>query len=180
MMQTALNGSYPSQYESRLTLKNGSEVFLRPIMRTDGHFLVDLFNKMTPQSIYLRFLWRLPALPEEMIRRFTHMDYKSEFALVALIEEQGKNAIIAVARYAFDRDEKKTDLAVAVRDDWQGLGLGKPMLAKIVAIGREHGIFRFQSMMDPENIAMKQILSGLGYEVQYSLRSGFLQVEIVA
>lgn len=173
------NGSYPCQYESRLSLKDGKEVFIRPVMCTDGPLLIDLFNRMTPQSIYLRFLWRLPALPEDMIHRFTHVDYKTEFALVAVVEEEGKKAVIAVARYSFERDENTTDLAVAVRDDWQGRGLGKPMLAKLVEIGKEQGISRFSSMMDPKNEAIKKVLYGLGYEVRFSARSGFLQVEVI-
>lgn len=172
------NGSYPRQYESRLNLKDGKEVFIRPVLCTDGPLLVDLFNRMTPQSIYLRFLWRLPALPEDMLHRFTHVDYKTEFALVAVVEEEGKKAVIAVARYSFERDENTTDLAVAVRDDWQGRGLGKPMLAKLVEIGKEQGISRFSSMMAPENNAIRKILCGLGYDVRLSRRSGYLHVEI--
>lgn len=172
------NESYPCQYESRLSLKDGKEVFIRPVMSTDGPLLIDLFNRMTPQSIYLRFLWRLPALPEDMIQRFTHVDYKTEFALVAVVEEEGGKAVIAVARYSFERDENTTDLAVAVRDDWQGRGLGKPLLAKLVEIGKEQGVSRFSSMMDPENNAIRKILCGLGYDVRLSRRSGYLQVEI--
>jgi acetyltransferase len=170
---------YPAHYESRLTLKNGREVFLRPILPTDGHLLVDLFNQISPRSRYLRFLGRLPALPNEMLYHFTHLNYESEFALVGVIKEDGKDAIIAVGRYAHDPQEDLTDLAVAVRDDWQHGGLGKALLAKTIAIGKAHGICRFESMMDPQNTIIKQILFELGYEVKYRLRSGFLQVEIV-
>lgn len=170
---------YPSQYESWLTLKNGSEVFLRPILRIDGHLLVDLFNKMAPQSVYFRFLRHFRALPEEMLHQFTHIDYDSKFALVAMIQEDGKDAIIGVGRYAYDPHENLTDFGVAVRDDWQQLGLGRALLVKIFAIAKEHGISRFVTMMDAQNNIMRKILSDLGYDVKYSLRSGFFQVEIV-
>jgi len=178
-MPTTVTEGYPPQYESWLTLKNGREVFLRPILRTDEHLIVDLFNKMSPQSVYLRFLRNLHALPEDMIYRFTHINYDSEFALVAMIKEDGKDAIIAVGRYAYDPHEDVTDFGVAVRDDWQHLGLGKPLLVKIFDIGKEHGISHFVTMMDPQNNIMRQILLELGYDVKYSLRSGFFQVEIV-
>ena len=178
-MPTTVTEGYPPQYESWLTLKNGREVFLRPILRTDEHLIVDLFNKMSPQSVYLRFLRKLHALPEDMIYRFTHINYDSEFALVAVIKEDGKDAIIGVGRYAYDSHENLTDFGVAVRDDWQHLGLGKALLVKIFDIGKEHGISRFVTMMDPQNNIMRQILLELGYDVKYSLRSGFFQVEIV-
>jgi len=177
-MPTILDQGYPARYESRLTLRNGKKVFVRPILESDGHLLLDLFNDMSPQSIFQRFLRRLGALPEDMIHRFTHINYDTEFALVAVIKGQVKDAIIAVGRYAYDQDDDITDLAVAVHDDWQRLGLGKSLLVKIVAVAKDHGIFRFQSMMDLENDIMQRILSELGYDVKYSSRSGFFQVDI--
>lgn len=179
-MPTTLTPGYPARYERRLTLRNGRTVFLRPILHTDGPLIVDLLNRMSPQSVYLRFLRRLDAFPEKMLHRFTHVDYSSEFALVAVVEEDGKDAIIAVGRYGHDPHEDFTDLGVAVRDDWHHFGLGKAMLAKIVDIAKDHGISRFTGMMDPHNTIMRQTLLDLGYEVEYSFRSGNLQVDIVA
>ncbi|MBN2570236.1 MAG: GNAT family N-acetyltransferase [Deltaproteobacteria bacterium] len=178
-MPTTLHEGYPSQYESKLTLKNGGEVFLRPIRDTDGPLLVELFNMLSSQSVYFRFLRPLHALSEDMLYHFTNVNYDSAFALVAVIEEDGEDAIIAVGRYAFDPRENVTDFSVAVRDDWQHLGLGKLLLKKIITIGKEHGIPRFVSMIHSENDAIKKTLRNLGYEVKYSLRSGSIFVELL-
>ncbi len=179
MPPTQVAGCYPSQYESRLTLKDGRQVFLRPILGTDRDRIVDLFNRISPESLYMRFLKHYRVLPEDMLYHFTHLDYVDRFALVAVVEEEGDDAIIAVARYAHEPREDLTDLAIVVRDDWQNLGLGKSLLIRIVDAGREHGINRFVSMMDPGNTMIRQTLSRLGYEVSYSLRNGVFQVEIV-
>ena len=109
--------NYSTQYESWLTLKNGSKIFIRPILETDEHLVVDFFNRLSPNSIYLRFLRHLHDLPKDMLHRFTHIDYDSEFALVSIIKEDGKDAIIAIARYAWTPQDNITDLAIAVRDD---------------------------------------------------------------
>ena len=184
---------YPAQYESRLRLKDGREVFLRPVMQTDGDLLVDLFNKLSVESIRLRFMRLLPAMPEDMLFQFTHVNYDTEFALVAVIPEYGlpiggpkekllgahKDAIIAVARYAFDPQANATDFAIAVRDDWQNKGLGKLLLGKLFAIGKEHGISRFVSVISPQNNIIRQTLGGLGYEVKYSWQGGVFQVEVL-
>ncbi len=177
-MQTDFDDSYPHQYESRLTLKNGKEVDLRPVRDTDGHLLIDMFGKMSAQSLYLRFLRRIYTLPEDMLHRFTHMDYDHEFALAAVIKEDGQESIIAVARYHYDPDDEVTDFAVAVRDDWQHLGLGRSLLTKIFAVGREHGISSFVSVIDPENKRFRRILAELGYQLKYSSQSGDFRVEI--
>ena len=155
-MKIPLIREYPHQYESRLKLKNGAEVFLRPVMPADSQLIVDLFNKMSPRSIYFRFLRNLNALSKNMICKFTHVNYNN------------------------DSDEDITDLAVAVRDDWQHLGLGKTLLKKVVDIAKEHGISRFTCMMDSRNHTIKSILSALGYNVQYFSENGVSRVEIVA
>lgn len=171
--------NYPAQYESRLTLKNGKEIFLRPVMQTDECLIVDLFNKLSPHSIYLRFLRHLHALPKDMLYRFTHIDYNTNFAIAAIIEEDDRDAIIAVARYVFSPQDNLTELAASVRDDWQHVGLGKSLLKKIIEIGKEHGICRFGGMIDPQNNIIMQILHELGYKVNYTLQNGFFQIEIL-
>jgi len=179
-MSTTAKDGYPSQYEHWISLKNDKEIFLRPILPTDEPLLVDLFNKLSDQSRYLRFLSHHHVLSEDMLYHFTHIDYDSEFALVAVIKEDGKDAIIAVGRYMLDPSGNFADLAIAVRDDWQHFGLGKSLLGSIVDIGRDHGISRFESIMDPRNDIVKMVLQELGYDVKYNLRDGVYQVVIVA
>ena len=170
---------FPSRYESRIKLNNGAEESLRPVQPGDGDLILDLFGKISPRSLYLRFLSHIQYLSEDMLYRFTHMNYPDEFALAALVRENEKDAFIAVGRYARESGNDICDLALAVRDDWQHLGLGKELLEKLIAAGKENGISRFGSMMDPQNTVMMHILTDLGYEVKYSPRSGFYEVEII-
>ncbi len=179
-MPTTVTAGYPHHHEGRLLLRNGRAVFLRPIRPTDGLLLVDLFNRISPESRYLRFLGHITDLTEQMLYHFTHVDYVTEFALAAVVEEEGEETIIAVARYAVDAEEGIADLAVAVRDDWQRLGLGTSLLSRIIVIGKEHGICRFGSMMAPENDVVKRILRDLGYTVSYRFQDGSYRVEITA
>jgi acetyltransferase len=137
-----------------------------------------MFNKMTPRSRYLRFMTNIKELPEDLLHQFTHIDYSASFAIACLVETDDQNEIIAVARYAHDPAEHIADLGVAVRDDWQHLGIGKSLLSKIIIIGKEHGISRFGSMMDPQNDIMKKTLCELGYQVKYIFSGGSYQVEI--
>lgn len=157
----------PEKYETWLTLKNGKELFVRPIMETDENLVIDFFTKLSPQTLYLRFLTQRRALPESMLYQFTHINYISEFALVGLVREDGKDTIVAIARYAYSPDDNITDLAVAVRDDWQNLGIGKALLKKIVDIGKENGIFYFQGLVHHDNKLIMKILRDLGYKLKY-------------
>ena len=171
--------SYPVQYESNITLKDGSVVFLRPIKVTDGDLLIDLVEKLSSNSKYLRFLRSLDSLPEKLLYQLTHVNYISGFALVATIYEDGEEKIIAVARYAYSAEDNNTELAVIVRDDWQHRGLGKSLLEKIVDIGKEHGISRYIALIAPQNKIIINTLINLGYKVNCSMKSGIFHVEIL-
>ncbi len=178
MRSSSLEG-YPARYEENLRLKNGKDVFVRPIVQSDEQLLVDLLNKLSPDSIYLRFLRPVSALPEAFLHQLTHINYSSNFALAAITRENGKEAIIAVARYGYDPGDKLTDFAIVVRDDWQKNGLGRLLLCRLFAIGRENGISRFISVIDAGNYSMKKILRRLDCRVNYTYRSGATQVEIL-
>jgi len=178
MMAHSFNEDNLSRYESWFKFKDGRKVFLRPILPTDENLLVDLFNKLHRDSIYTRFLIRLNALPENLLFQLTHIDYNKNFALVALVQEDEKNIAVATARYCYDPKDDVTDVAVTVRDDWQNNGLGKSLLLKIISIGREHGISRFVSMLDPTNNIIKHILQEIGCKVNYYRKDGDTMVDI--
>ena len=170
---------YPAKYESELTLKNGITVFVRPVRETDKNLILDLFDRLKPDSIYMRFLSRLGTFPESLLFKLTHIDYVNQFALAALIKEDDKESFIAVARYSHESGDDVTDFAVAVRDDWQGLGLGKSLLLKLLMIGKGNGFHRFASVASSSNRIMKNLVRSLDYPVKYSNKTGATQIEII-
>ncbi|MEA2060915.1 MAG: GNAT family N-acetyltransferase [Thermodesulfobacteriota bacterium] len=172
-MKPAANGQYPGQYESIITLDSGTLVFLRPVKKSDHDLLVHLFNKMSSQSVYHRFLRHLKSLPENMVFQLTHINYSTDFALIAVVGERARDAAIAVGRYGYDSDEDCTELAVSVRDDWQHDGLGILLLSRIVNIANDHGISNFTGLMDTGNRGIQKLLKILGYKVQYFPENGF-------
>jgi acetyltransferase len=158
---------YPSRYEEWVDLRNGRKVFLRPVRETDGPLLVKLFEEMSSSSVRLRFLSPLHHLPEQLVYRFTHVEYGKDFGLVALINENF-GPIIGVARYAYDLQSEMPEFAVAVRDDWQGNGLGSILFMRVIKVGREHGYSRFVALVDPQNWTMINIFKRSGYDYKIS------------
>ena len=102
----------------------------------------------------------LGGFPESL----THVDYKKEFGLVALINNGNASAIIGVGRYEYDLESERPELAVVVRDDWQGKGLGSILLLRVVNIGRENGFSRFGALIAPQNQVIMNIFKRLGYD----------------
>lgn len=172
---------YPSCYEEWVPLRDGTKVFLRPVKATDGPLLSDLFAKLSQASIILRFLSPLHNLPEKLVHQFSHVDYKKDFGLIALIDLGDSSPIIGVGRYAFDSERERPELAFVVRDDWQGKGLGSILVLRVISIGRKNGFSRFGALMNPENETMMNIFKRSGYKYKiHSKQQGAHYIEIQA
>ena len=76
----------------------------------------------------LRFLSPLRGLPEELVSRFTHVDYKKRFGLAAFIDVGNSGPIIGVAPYAYDSEKDLPELAVVRREN------GRPLFVTIEKI----------------------------------------------
>ncbi|MGD8371833.1 MAG: acetate--CoA ligase family protein, partial [Syntrophobacterales bacterium] len=61
---------YPEQYESYEVTSAGLAVYIRPIKPEDAPLLVELFETLSPTSIYYRFFGPLKVLPHSMLVRF--------------------------------------------------------------------------------------------------------------
>lgn len=157
---------YPAQYEEWLTA--GQErVFLRPVKPTDGPLILDIFSKLSPQSIFYRFLSHMEKLRPEQVYHLVHIDYVTEFALAAVIEEGGEERIVGVCRAIAASDQSRAELTIVLRDDWQGRGIGKVMVKKVVMVMYRHGISRIEILLDSRNDKMKKLFMSLGYPYIY-------------
>jgi acetyltransferase len=172
---------YPSRYEGSFDLRGETKVFLRPVKATDGPFLLDLFKNLSQSSVRLRFLSLLENLLEKLVYRFIHVDYKKAFGLVAVTLIWNAEAVIGVGRYAYDAESQPPELAVVVRHDWQGKGLGSIFLGRVINIRRENGFSRFQALIDSQNHTIMNIIkrSGYDYKICHEEQGAYL-IEIQA
>ncbi len=169
---------YPAQYESQTVVKDGLAVFIRPIKPEDAPRLVDLFNTLSPTSIYYRFFSPMKTLPHSMLARFTQIDYDREIALVALEEGKQTERILGVARVIGDPDGRKAEFAVLVGDHWQGRGVGAKLLEKCLRIAKERGIETIWGIVLRENTQMLALGRKLGFNVSKTDEPGELELTI--
>jgi acetyltransferase len=158
---------YPKQYEERITLEGGQSVLFRPIQPADGPLILDIFSKLSPESIFYRFLTHLEHLQPEQLEHLVQIDYVTHFALAAVIMEDAHEAIIGTSRYIVTGQPDRAELTVTIRDDWQGKKLGKMLVSRVVDIARSRGIATIEILLDSRNEAMKRLFSHLGYPARY-------------
>jgi acetyltransferase len=110
-----------------------------------------------------RFQSALKSLTPAMLARFTQIDYDREMALLAVIEEQGREREIAVARYITMPDGKTCEYAIVIADAWQGRGLGRILMSAIIETARARGLETMVGWVLASNTAMLGLCAELGF-----------------
>src|SRR5512135_115754 len=91
-----LPASYPTEDIDNVTLRDGTRVTIRPICPSDAAGLQAGFQRLSPQSIYLRFLETFSQLSDKQAQYFVNVDYQARMAFVGEIEEDGQKNLIGV------------------------------------------------------------------------------------
>ena len=131
-----------TDFHEVVTLKDGSQVTLRPIRPDDAPRLQEAFSRLTPQTIYMRFLQAAKGLTDEQARELAEVDYQTRMAIVGYVQEEGHERVVVVARYGMleEAGEGLAETAIVVRDDFQMRGLGKIAMRRLVRYASEHGV----------------------------------------
>ncbi|MET0692334.1 MAG: GNAT family N-acetyltransferase [Propionibacteriaceae bacterium] len=163
---------YPAEWEADVVLTDGGVARLRPIRPDDADLLVAFYDRVSPQSKYLRFFAPYPRLSKKDVARFTQVDYVDRVAFILTIGDD----MIAVGRY--DRLENdQAEVAFLVEDAHQGRGIAQLLLEHLAEAARERGITGFVAEILPENRRMAQVFSDAGYRVSKGIEDGVLMVE---
>lgn len=157
---------YPAHLVSHWELDDGYDVTVRPMRPEDAELVQSFVRTMSEQSRYFRFMEAVRELSPSMLSRFTQIDYDREMALVASVEEGGKEVQIGVARYAINPDGKSCEFALAVTDAWQGRGMGHRLMNRIMEIAREHGLEVIEGDVLAKNNNMIDLAKSMGFTIE--------------
>jgi acetyltransferase len=111
----------------------------------------------------LRFLAATRGLSHELAARLSHIDRDRAVALLAFAE--GAEEVLGVARFSADPDNRAAEVAIAVRTDWKGRGLGHLLMARLTQLARQRGIDELVGEVLPENKAMLQLCREFGFTI---------------
>jgi RimJ/RimL family protein N-acetyltransferase len=141
-----------------IELRDGSRLLVRPIRPADADALVALHARLSADTIYRRYFGARPHLAQADVDRFTRVDGRARFALVAM---RGGD-LVAVARYEGRPGELSAELAVVVDDVLQHQGVGRRMLERLTDVAREAGLGELAADVLSGNAAMLGLLRRLG------------------
>ena len=101
----------------------------------------------------------------EMLVRFTQIDYHNEMALVAIYKGSDGEEEIGVARYMTNPDKKTCEFAIVVSDRWQGKGIARLLMQKLIEIARNRGLEVMEGQVLANNFRMLELMLSLNFQV---------------
>jgi acetyltransferase len=161
---------YPVQYVSRITLKDGTLVTLRPIRPEDEPLMVKFHETLSDRTVYLRYFCSMSLgtrVAHDRLVRICFGDYDRNLALVAGYQDPqtGASSIVGVGRLNKLHSKSQGEVAILVSDRYQRRGLGLQLMQRLVEIARSEKFFRISSEMLRDNIAMQMISKKVGFRL---------------
>jgi acetyltransferase len=159
---------YPTEYVFRASLRDGTPVIIRPI-RPDDEPLVSAFHRtLSEQSVRMRYMQAMnldDRTAHQRLARICFIDYGREIVLVAERELHGDGReIVAVGRLSRDRIAgEDAEFSLLVADPWQGRGVGRELLGRLIEVGRLEKISRIYADILGANLRMQRLCSRLGF-----------------
>ena len=156
---------YPAHLVSRIQLNDGTDITIRPIRPEDAEIEQNFVSGLSNETKYFRFMNYLQELSQEMLVRFTQIDYYNEMALIAVKSEGNSEEQIAVARYMTLPDKKSCEFALVVSDQWQSRGLAHHLMPKLMDIARDRGLERMEGQVLSNNFRMLDLMESLNFQI---------------
>lgn len=156
---------YPVHLVRNIQLNDGSDIVIRPIRPEDAEMEAKFVRELSSEAKYFRFMNSLQELSQEMLVRFTQIDYYDEMALVAATMIDGVEEQIGVARYTTNLDKKSCEFALVVSDQWRGKGIGHHLMQNLMEIARDNDLERIEGSVLSNNFKMLDLMTSLNFRI---------------
>ena len=154
-----------------MVLRDGSTVHVRPIRAEDEEEVSRFLESLDPESRMFRF-FSLATDLREAARSMVDVDYTQRYGLLAIRDEE----VVGQGLY-FGEGSHDAEVAFAVADRLQGMGLGTLLLAHLAEVAQENRISVFWAEVMPENHRMIEVFRESGFPVEMSSEPGAIRVE---
>ena len=164
---------FPTHQDVDAVLRDGSTVHVRPVRPEDRKAVEQFLERLSTESRVFRFF----AAVKDMswaAERFVDVDYATRHSLVALRGEQAD--IVGHAYYA-KSGPGRAEVALAIADPLQGMGLGTLLLGQLAQAAAAAGIEVFEAEIMPANHRMLEVFRQSGFQLVTRASQGVIEVE---
>ena len=156
-------------YTATECLRDGRTFEVRALKPTDEADMLAAVDRIGAQSLYRRFMGAKRGFSDKERAFFLNVDFVNHVALVAEVKDGDRASIVAGGRYIVEKPGM-AEVAFAVVDDYQGLGIGAILLRHLAALGRQAGLREFTAEVLSDNAPMLKVFerSGLKFSSKRS------------
>lgn len=151
-------------WSTTVQVADGRQATLRFVRPDDRELYREAFRNASRETVFRRFLSWKTRLSESDLDYLTQVDGLDHVAVVAVAECRGIGSSRCVRRAA---EPWEADYAIAVADDWQGVGLGRALVLWTAAAARERGVRRFRGEMLSTNTPMFRLIDSLAPDAEW-------------
>jgi RimJ/RimL family protein N-acetyltransferase len=158
--------------EIETILSDGRAVCLRTIRPSDEAQIREGITEMSDRSRYLRFFSAFREPPESIVKRLSAVDGHDHIGWGAILLDGNEYPPIAAA-HAIRSDDNASlgELAIAVLDEYQGLGLARTIIAAVLLDCLDEGLVALEMQVLGENNAATALVMSLGAKRKPALDS---------
>lgn len=174
---------YPTRYVQTWKAKDGSTVTIRPIRPEDEPLMIKFHETLSDRSVYLRYLQPMmlsQRVAHERLSRICFIDYDREIALVAEGSDRktGERCIMAAGRLSKIHGTEDAEFTILVNDRFQGRGLGREMIQRLLQVGRDEKLRRVVATISADNVVMQELCEELGFRLNPIPETGRVRAEM--
>lgn len=149
--------------EIETVLSDGRPVCLRTIRPSDEARIREGITEMSDRSRYLRFFSAFRSPPESIVKQLSAVDGHDHIGWGAILLDGQECPPIAAAHAIRTPDvPSHGELAIAVLDDYHGLGLARMLIAAVLLDCIDEGLRALDMQMLSENRAAHNLVTHLG------------------
>jgi GNAT superfamily N-acetyltransferase len=170
----------PYEYHAEAVLRNGETLVIRAIHPDDKDRLHEHFLSLGQESVYNRFFGPKLDLTAAELRQLTELDFDRHVGLFAVRRREGREEVLGVARYVVieGTSPRRAEMAVAVSDACQNLGVGTVLLEHLARIAVSRGVRAFEADVLGANNRMMHMIRRSGLPMDCSRNGGVLHVSL--
>jgi acetyltransferase len=144
----------------------GRPVCLRRLHAEDRPLIEEFLARIDSEDLRMRFFGGFRAVPPSLLDHLLRVDDLERLALVVIgTDGCGRREVLAVGR-AHPSADTTAELALLVRSNLKGLGLGSALLARLIALCRIRGISELVAEVLQQNARMLRLAKRFGFRRQ--------------
>jgi RimJ/RimL family protein N-acetyltransferase len=166
-----------AEYSAIERLRDGQTLLVRALVPADRAGMLAAVKRTSAESLYRRFFAPKRTFSEREIEFFLNVDFISHVALAAVLEEGGRQVVAGGGRYIVSQPGR-AEVAFAVDDEHQGMGIATHLMRHLVIIARGAGLAELVAEVLSDNAPMLKVFERCGLAMTTRREAGILHVTL--